>query len=212
MKANGKGGVVVLFVLIAVGLTIVGVAAGIAIRRIASAGLIFRHQFLVTCPLDSLPASVRVDSLHAAATAWRGRPQVQLTRCSRWPERAGCDQACAAQFTTTPEDYLARTILAKWYDGKYCVCCGNPVGEAYWDSRKPALLTSGNVVEECDQIPIEELPKTLETARPVCFTCYVDDKVNRHPAGLGSQPNVGPGKDDRRGGAYASADRLGGDH
>ena len=181
-----------IIVLISVGLTIVAIALGIAVKRITSAWLIFRSQFLVTCPADCLPAGVRVDTMHAAATAWRGAPQLRLRGCSLWPERAGCEQMCATQIMTTPENCLARTILAKWYEGKCCVRCGNPVGEAYWDACKPALLTPRNVLVECDEIPAAELPKTLETARPVCFECYVQDKVNPHPVGRALPTERGP--------------------
>jgi hypothetical protein len=182
-----------IIVLISVGLTIVAIAMGIAVKRITSAWLIFRSQFIVTCPADCLTAGVKVDALHAAATAWRGTPQLRLSGCSRWPERAGCEQPCTAQIRTMPENCLVRTILAKWYEGKYCVRCGDPVGEAYWAPCQPVLLTSDNVMEECGQIPVAELPTSLETARPVCFNCYVRCNVNPHLVGLGSQPSEGPG-------------------
>ena len=168
----------ILVVTVAVGLTFALVAIGIAIRRVAGAWLKFRCQFVVTCPEDRQPAGVIVDTLHAAVTAWRGRPRLQLSGCSRWPERASCDQPCLNQIRTAPENYLVRNILAKWYDGKYCVRCGHPVGEAYWVVSKPALLTSSGV-EQCEQIPGPQLLTILGTAQPVCYDCYVQDRVNR---------------------------------
>lgn len=169
----------ILVVLIAVGLAAVAVAIGIAIRRISSAWLTFRRQFVVTCPEDRHQAGVIVDAVHAAVTAWRGRPSLRLSGCSRWPERGGCEQMCLAEIRRAPQNCLVRDILAKWYDEKYCVRCGRPVGEAYWGAEKPALLTHG-VVEQCDQIPGPQLLATLGTAQPVCFDCYAEERMKQN--------------------------------
>jgi hypothetical protein len=66
---------------------------------------IWRHQVfeqfsgsrLVACPEDQRPAAVGIDALHAAATGVDGCPELRLSSCTRWPERANCDQACLAQ-------------------------------------------------------------------------------------------------------------------
>jgi len=173
----------ILEVLIAVGVTIVAVAIGIAARRISGAWLQFRSRFVVTCPENREPAGVIVDAWHAAVSAWRGEPRLRLAGCTRWPERKGCDQMCLNQIGTAPENCLIRNILARWYDGKYCVRCGHPVGEAYWGESKPALLTSG-VVEQCEQIPGPQLVTILGTAQPVCFDCYVQDRADRNAVTL----------------------------
>jgi hypothetical protein len=170
-------------ILIAVGITFVAVAIGIASRRIAAAWLTFRSQFVVICPEDRTPAGVIVDAMHAAVTAWSGRPKLRLSGCSDWPERGGCRQTCLAQIGTAPQDCLIPNILARWYDGKYCVRCGVPVGEAYWGASKPALLTDG-VVEQCEQTPGPQLLPMLETAQPICFACYVEARANRNTATL----------------------------
>lgn len=173
----------ILEVLLAVGITLVAVAIGIAARRTASAWLRFRSRFVVTCPADRSPASVIVDAVHAAVTAWKGTPRLRLRGCSHWPERGGCDQLCLTQIRTAPQNCLVRNILAEWYDGKNCVRSGHPVGEAYWGTSKPALLMSG-VVEQCDQIPGVQLLTILGTAQPVCFNCYAQDQVNQRAASL----------------------------
>jgi len=173
----------ILEVLFAVGITFVAVAFGIGIRRITGAWLTFRKHFVVTCPADRVPAGVMVDAVRAAATAWGGSPHLQVSGCSHWPERADCGQLCLTQIRTAPEDCLIRNILAKWYDGKYCVRCGHPVGEAYWTDSTPALLTSGGV-EQCDQIPGPQLLSMLGTAQPVCFDCYAQDRANAKTASL----------------------------
>lgn len=57
----------------------------------------FRRSRVVTCPETGLPASVGVDAGHAAMTAAWGRPDLRIAACSRWPERAGCDQRCLVE-------------------------------------------------------------------------------------------------------------------
>lgn len=162
-----------LVVLIAVGITMVVVGLGIAARRIMAAGVRFRGRRLVTCPQDHRPVGVKVDAAHAALTAWGGKPELRLAGCAHWPERAACGQPCISQIEAAPEDCLVRSILTKWYEGKCCARCGAPVGDVYWAGWRPALLVSSDVIKEWNQIPTEQLSETLETARPVCFQCYV---------------------------------------
>jgi hypothetical protein len=171
----------VLGVLIAVGLTMAAVAVGIAARRMSAAWLKFRGRRVVTCPGDHRPAGVTVDAAHAALTACGGRLELRLSGCSHWPDRAACGQPCLSQIEAAPQDCLVRSILAKWYEGKYCVRCGTPVGEIYWTGCPPALLTSSDVIKEWSQIPAAQLLDTLGAARPVCFHCYVQENAGRHP-------------------------------
>lgn len=65
----------------------------------------FRGSRDVNCPETHAPVVVRFDALLAAITGLRGKPQLRLARCSRWPVRADCDQACipdAAHTATIP--------------------------------------------------------------------------------------------------------------
>ena len=48
----------------------------------------------VTCPETHQSVGVTIDARHAAATGLRGKPDFRLTDCTRWPERAKCDQGC----------------------------------------------------------------------------------------------------------------------
>lgn len=52
---------------------------------------------LVSCPENQGPGVVSIDARHAAATGIDGCPDLRLCDCSRWPERANCDQACMSQ-------------------------------------------------------------------------------------------------------------------
>ena len=54
----------------------------------------YRGMRTVNCPETHAPVSVRINALRAAFTGLSGKQKVSLASCSRWPERAGCDQAC----------------------------------------------------------------------------------------------------------------------
>lgn len=57
----------------------------------------FRGKKRITCPETDKPAEVEVDARRAAASAAYGRPKIELTSCSEWPEHRDCDQNCAKQ-------------------------------------------------------------------------------------------------------------------
>lgn len=52
---------------------------------------------LVSCPENQQPGVVSIDARHAMATGIDGSPDVRLCDCTRWPERAQCNQACLSQ-------------------------------------------------------------------------------------------------------------------
>jgi hypothetical protein len=61
----------------------------------------YRGKRTVRCP-ETDPASpweaaVEVDAARVAVSAWGGPPDVRLKDCSRWPEKAGCEQECLSQ-------------------------------------------------------------------------------------------------------------------
>lgn len=61
----------------------------------------FRGGRNVNCPETHAPVTVCFDALHAAITSLRGKPQLRLANCSRWPVRADCEQACIPDATNT---------------------------------------------------------------------------------------------------------------
>jgi hypothetical protein len=142
-----------------------------AIWRIARAALKFHGRAVVTCPETHQPAGVEMDSRHAAATALGGSPDLRLSACSRWPERAGCGQECLAEIHARPEDCLVRNILVQWYAGKSCVSCGHAIDQIDWVSAKPGLI-AGDAAKGWNEVPAERLKETLESAAPLCFACY----------------------------------------
>jgi hypothetical protein len=54
----------------------------------------YRGTRAVNCPETHSPVAVRFNALRAAFTGLSGKPKLSLADCSRWPERADCDQAC----------------------------------------------------------------------------------------------------------------------
>lgn len=57
----------------------------------------YRGKKTVTCPETGQSATVEVDAVRIAASAWGGVPDVRLKDCTRWPERGGCGQDCVLQ-------------------------------------------------------------------------------------------------------------------
>jgi hypothetical protein len=156
--------------------------AGIAIVRLSSAWLRYRGARAITCPENHLAAGISLDAGHAALSGFAGSPDLRLSSCTRWPERAGCGQQCLAQIEASPEGCLVRNILLKWYEGKSCACCGRPFGAIEWVGQKPALLRADKVSVEWSLVPAERLTETLQTASPVCFSCHMANTlVREHP-------------------------------
>jgi hypothetical protein len=164
------------FVTVQAGVIIaVAVAFGaIVLLRQARAWRKYNGRFAVICPENR--AEVGVDAGHAARTALKGAPELRLTSCSRWPERAGCGQTCLGQIAAAPEDCLVRSILERWYKGKTCVYCGREFGDIEWNLAKPAILREGAAVEWPD-VPVENLHEALAAAKPVCSACYLANKM-----------------------------------
>ncbi|MBZ5578474.1 MAG: hypothetical protein LAP40_18070 [Acidobacteriia bacterium] len=158
------------------------ILAGFAAWRLVRAWWTYRGRMVIACPENQQPAGVSVDARHAAATALAGNPQLRLSDCSRWPERAGCGQQCLSQIEAAPEDCLVHHILAQWYAGKSCAWCGQPLGEIHVAERKPTLLLADQSSMEWNEIPAERLQETLATALPLCFGCHIANTMRReHP-------------------------------
>lgn len=177
-------------------LVVVAALALLAFRPIWN-WLRFRGDRVIVCPENQRPAGVVVDALHAAAS-FSNAPDLRLSSCSRWPERAGCGQQCLSQIQESPQDCLVRQILALWYEGRVCAMCQQPFGEIQWVVRKPALLRADKISVEWSEVPAEQLSETLATSLPVCFACHMASTlVRQHPelvvdrssgSGLAGQP------------------------
>lgn len=146
---------------------------GWGLWRAARAYLKFRGKRIVTCPETQQPAAVEMATWQIAITAPFREPQLRLRDCSRWRVRASCDQVCLTQIAASPEECLVLTILAKWYEGKTCICCGRPVGQINRWQHKPCLISPDMRLLEWKDIPSETVPRVLGTHAPVCWTCLV---------------------------------------
>jgi hypothetical protein len=162
------------------------VAGGIALFKV---WFTWRQKRLITCPENRSPAVVRVDALRAAAGVLAGQGKLTLSECSRWPEKQGCGQECLSQIEKGPGDCLVRTLVARWYEGKACSCCGRPIQDVAWADQRPGLRApDGRLVAWPDVAP-ETLPELFKTHAPVCWSCLVVGKVAlEHPDGMTVRP------------------------
>ncbi len=143
----------------------------------------FRGKRLVTCPETNRPTAVEVDAKRAAAKAVFGKPHLQLSECSRWPERRDCAQTCLTQIESAPEECLVRTIVEKWYTGKTCIYCRRRIDQIDgWGYHRPALLDPERKTVQWKEVPAEKLPDLLATHPPVCWNCHLAETFRRlHP-------------------------------
>ena len=107
-------------VLIGIVLTVYAVVAVTAWRRL-------RGARVVTCPETGKAAAVTIDLGHAAVTAVWDKADLKLATCSRWPERQGCDEACVPQIAEGGGETRARTIAARFFEGRRCSICQHPI-------------------------------------------------------------------------------------
>ena len=163
----------------------------IAVRLYAK----YRGKRLIVCPETHECAAVNVDAIHTAVSGAFDTPDLRLSSCTRWPERAGCGQECLQQIEESPEGCLVKNILTRWFDGKVCAFCQQPIGEIHWIDYKPAILApDGKSIEWGDLRP-ERIPALLEHARPVCFNCHIAETFRReHPELVTDRDFTGAGR------------------
>ena len=166
-----------------VGLYLLGSGLYSYARRFGANYLRFRGTRVVVCPETRRYVAVEVDAPHAAATAAGGHAEVRLTSCTRWPERADCDQDCVYQIANAPEDCAVRTMLEEFYEGRSYVLCRKPLKGPRWDEHKPALMRAyDRRTFECRELPPDALPVVLDSYLPVCWDCHIAESFRReHP-------------------------------
>lgn len=158
------------------------ILALLVVVRWTSAWLAYRGERVVTCPENERCAGVQVNAVRAAASSFGNTTRLRLSACSRWPEKAGCGQECLREIQAAPADCLVRNIAARWYVGKSCVSCGNPIGPVEWGPNQPGLLSADMRSVEWKQVPADLLFETLEAAVPICFACHMANSlVREHP-------------------------------
>ena len=70
----------------------------------------YRQSLHALCPETSQPADIRIDGTRAARTRFHGHEELVVTSCSRWPERAACNQACTPQVPFLGESCVVRDV------------------------------------------------------------------------------------------------------
>jgi len=156
-----------------VGLAVLFVLSFIPIVWVA---LFARRRFqgtrVVTCPETGCGAAVEIDRAHAAATFAMGETRLRLTSCTQWPEKEGCGQGCVSQIEASPDGCRVENVLADWYRGADCAFCLREIPEIRSSDAKPALVAPSGRTIEWDDVRPEDLPRVLETHRPVCWKCH----------------------------------------
>lgn len=144
---------------------------------------------LVTCPETHKTVAVKVATGRAALAAIAGKERLELSNCSRWPERQDCDQACLGELLADPEKHTVWTIASRWYQGKTCFYCGRPISELSHLDHSPGLLSFDGKIIEWDKLRAEELPEELASAQAVCWNCTVTEAFRKeHPELVTDRP------------------------
>ena len=134
---------------------------------------------LITCPETGAPAAVDINVFQ------------RMSDCSRWPEKAGCDQACFRQIDAGPEECLVRRLVAEWYAEKHCAACNREIGPVVWHERPPALWVPDGTTLEWTEVAPERLPEVFATHKPLCWTCHTVMAFQReHPELAFERPRV----------------------
>ena len=149
----------------------------------------YRGKRLITCPENHQSAAVSVAAGKAAIEATLHEPHLNLSECSRWPERAGCGQECLSQIKDAPEACLVSHIVNDWYAGKSCAYCHKPFGEIHWHDHPPAVIDRDRKTILWNEVPLENLKQTMTTHWPVCWNCYIAETFRQqHPEMVTDRP------------------------
>ncbi len=154
-----------------VGEVVAAILSGFALLRVVRAYLDCRGIRVVTCVENRRPAAISVAAWRAAFRALIGRRDLQVERCSRWPEWSGCAQACLKEVREAPEATRVERILGNWCQYNACVCCGAPLAKAHVRAHEPHLIDPNRRIFEWKEIPPEDIPEKLRQCEPVCEAC-----------------------------------------
>jgi hypothetical protein len=159
------------------------VAVATFVIRYLVAWVQLRGTRVLICPETSAPVGAELMVGKAALSVALGQdPSLHLSDCTRWPERAGCDQACLHQLDGAPTACKLRTILDDWYQKRTCTFCRKPFTHINWADHEPALLTPELQTIEWRDVDPEEIEDVLKTHLPVCWNCHIAESFRReHP-------------------------------
>ena len=148
---------------------------------------------VIVCPETDQPAAIAIHTGAAALSAILEKPDINVARCSRWPERESCNQACTAQVAIAPKETLAFSVVRRWFAGKSCALCLQPIPSLSARGAQPGLLDCSLQrppdTVAWNEVPAESLPALFKTHLPVCARCHQREQfgvpVARKPAYAG---------------------------
>lgn len=140
----------------------------------------YRGKRIVVCPETQKAVGAEIGAIRAAASRLIGDDRVVITSCSRWPEKADCDQACAPAIAASPQETLVTDVVTRWYATHVCALCGK-LTEDLGGAIVPALRF-GETTRPWNEVPAEELPAVLGRAVAICASCDLAESFRRvHP-------------------------------
>jgi hypothetical protein len=149
----------------------------------------YKRQRIVTCPETQQPAGVILAAAKIAGKSVLGAPKLELSQCTRWPEKQGCAQECLSQIRESNESCLVSNIVNKWYAGQSCVFCQLPFTEIHWHDHPPALVDEKGKSVLWKEVSLEKLQDTMATHLPVCWSCHIAETFRRqHPEMVTDRP------------------------
>jgi hypothetical protein len=111
----------------------------------------------VICPPAELLAELGLD-----------RDQ-RIDTCSRWPERAGCNQTCGPQVQFSAGDL---SDFAAQCEGKNCSLCGAVLTRDDWYKSRLSALDANAVKADSPGTAVPLLPGDPDHRDPICAECY----------------------------------------
>jgi hypothetical protein len=127
---------------------------------------------VVICPETQKPVAVKVDVGHAVATAVWEKPDLKLTSCTRWPERAGCDQPCVRQIESEPSETSPKMIAGHFFTKEKCAICRKPIEAPSAMTLQPGFMDPAtHKVQSWEEVSPQDLPAAIATRHALCANC-----------------------------------------
>ena len=138
---------------------------------------------LVTCPETGTAHAVEIDCIHCCGQKLRGKDTMRLSDCTRWPERADCDQPCLEQIVSAADGCRVRALLDRYYSHRNCALCGKEFGDVIdWYQHEPGFIGPDRHVMTWQDVPPEKLPEVMQSQYPLCWDCKIIESVRqKHP-------------------------------
>lgn len=152
---------------------IVAGALGIFLYRVSRRFLRFRGTRLILCPENSRLAAVELASWQISVAGLLGKALPRVRNCSRWPARAGCDEACVKQIGQAPAATRIETIVTEWCHDQSCRYCGAPLKKVHARRHDPHLIDAELRIFEWKEVPAEQIPQALRSCEAICENCVI---------------------------------------